>query len=417
MSAGISSSLTSVYTIEVDQTTGELKSPIKVGGELTIDHIKFGDDKMTPFITAIQSIATLTTIRLRCLPKSSDNGDLIAYFEGTDSLVTTLTLGRCAILTESDHALADFLEKIPSATRLVLGSNLTGPECAPAIAHTLRTNTTLTAFEMLSKVADLRCILGGLKANLTLTSFALTSEVEDDGIESIVEIFKSNSNFTTLGLRNNLFEVRGLQALVNLIETTTSLTSLDLSNNGIGPEGAEHLAGALAKSPSLTHLDLSKNELEYNGCELIAGALKTNTVLLSLVLSDTLNGTPFGHEGAKAMVEALKVNATLTHLDMSHNHGTGNTYAELKLLAINGTLKSLNISATNVDHWGFEELCRSYENNLSLNALDLSLNEEKKNERGHLVKINEQLDRNSLSEKNRHTDLFSLLLNSCKELF
>ena len=65
----------------------------------------------------------------------------------------------------------------------------------------------------------------------------------------------------------------------------------------------------------LTTLRLDGNRIGAEGAKAIAEALKVNAVLTSVDLQ--LNS--IGDDGAKAIAEALKVNAVLTKLDLEYN--------------------------------------------------------------------------------------------------
>ncbi len=65
----------------------------------------------------------------------------------------------------------------------------------------------------------------------------------------------------------------------------------------------------------MTSVDLWFNSIGDDGAKAIAEALKVNAVLTKL----ELDFNSFGDDGAKAIAEALKVNAVLTKLDLENN--------------------------------------------------------------------------------------------------
>jgi Ran GTPase-activating protein (RanGAP) involved in mRNA processing and transport len=69
------------------------------------------------------------------------------------------------------------------------------------------------------------------------------------------------------------------------------------------PEGALAIAEALKLNSSLTTLDLGYNEIGIEGAFAIAEGLKVNSSLSTL----HLHGNDVGKEGASAIAEALKV--------------------------------------------------------------------------------------------------------------
>lgn len=72
----------------------------------------------------------------------------------------------------------------------------------------------------------------------------------------------------------------------------------------------------LLENNTLRILDLNANEIAFKGCEAIAKYLKSeNCVLESLHLSNN-KSSDFG---AKAIAQAISVNRSLVHVDMSYN--------------------------------------------------------------------------------------------------
>ena len=75
------------------------------------------------------------------------------------------------------------------------------------------------------------------------------------------------------------------------------------------------IAEAIKVNNTLTELDLSENNISYSGATSIAEAIKVNNTLTKLDLS-TNN---IGDIGAKFIIKALKFNIRLTHLKLFDN--------------------------------------------------------------------------------------------------
>ena len=93
------------------------------------------------------------------------------------------------------------------------------------------------------------------------------------------------------------------------------LTTLCLLDNNIGAEGAKAIAEALKVNAVLTELRLVLTKIGDEGAMAIAEALKVNAVLTTL----NLGYNSIGVEGAMAIAEALKVNTVLTELGLQSN--------------------------------------------------------------------------------------------------
>ena len=107
----------------------------------------------------------------------------------------------------------------------------------------------------------------------------------------------------------------------------------------------------LRENNTLKVLDLNANEISFQGCEAIAKYLKNeNCSLESLHLANN----KCSDFGAKAIAQALAVNKSLIHTDMTHNDikDFGLTFFAQSLLH-NTTLMSFKIFG---NHFGQESL-------------------------------------------------------------
>ena len=101
------------------------------------------------------------------------------------------------------------------------------------------------------------------------------------------------------------------------------------------------LSLALRVNTSLTYLDLSENLIDDEGANSLSEALRVNTSLTSLVLRCNL----IGEEGAIFLSEALRVNSSLTSLDLSYNSIDDKGAISLaEALRVNTSLTSLDLS-------------------------------------------------------------------------
>ena len=162
--------------------------------------------------------------------------------------------------------------------------------------------------------------------------------------------------------------VRGAWVLASLLPIS-SLTSLVLSSNllsgyydsGEDPDivgsgegdfrfvaddtGIFALAEALKVNCSLTFLDISYNEVGALGGVAIAEALMVNSSLTEV----NLRGNDIGTQGAVAIAEALKVNGTLTSLDLRSTQICGlNDYGRGTYTAdgVNAIAEALRVSGS-----------------------------------------------------------------------
>jgi Ran GTPase-activating protein (RanGAP) involved in mRNA processing and transport len=165
---------------------------------------------------------------------------------------------------------------------------------------------------------------------------------------------------------------RGIGAIAEALKVNKSLTNLDLQFNNIGEQGAagvRAIAGALMVNTSLTSLNLSYIEIGRTylrkedilslslslenvyseaqpfcpGGIVIAQALKVNASLTAL----NLRGNQMGAKEGIVFAEALKVNTSLTNLDLQGNNiGAEGGTAIAKALTVNTSLTHLKVNTT-----------------------------------------------------------------------
>jgi Ran GTPase-activating protein (RanGAP) involved in mRNA processing and transport len=169
-------------------------------------------------------------------------------------------------------------------------------------------------------------------------------------------------------LGGNGLEEAGGQTLAETLRFNDTLTSLDLSYNDLGEGGGWTLAEALLLNTTVTSLDLVVNYLREGGGLSLAEALCHNTMvtLVNLGINDLREGgagdwqghcvsmprsrrsalADLGEGRGRMLAEALRLNTTVTSLDLHDNDlgdGVGRALAET--LRLNTTLTSLNLGS------------------------------------------------------------------------
>ena len=145
------------------------------------------------------------------------------------------------------------------------------------------------------------------------------------------------------------------RVLAAVVANASELRTLDLSQNKLDAEDARALAPALMKTTALENCSLLKNSLDVESATMLAKIGTEKGIMLSgmrrdqteaklgsqglqpadaiLIGSDLqfmavltelyLGGNEIGDEGAKAIAEALKVNAVLNKLSIQYNISMG----------------------------------------------------------------------------------------------
>jgi hypothetical protein len=207
----------------------------------------------------------------------------------------------------------------------------------------------------------------GLRTNrylskLTLGSVEARHKFGDAGGKALAGALKVNTTLTELNL-----DSCGLKDITELADTFKVIRSLlvfSLKWNKLGDAGGKALAGALKVNATLTVLDLWMCDLE-NITELV-NALRVNRSLSKL----DLGGNKFGDAGGKALAGALKVNTTLTELGLQ-NCDLRDITDLANTLKVNRSLSKLRLGRNQIGDAGVKALAGALTANTALNELNL----------------------------------------------
>ena len=167
--------------------------------------------------------------------------------------------------------------------------------------------------------SGVHALANALKFNAVLNKIVLSSnKIKDEGAIALGEALKTNTTLKELELLNCEIGVAGGKSLAAaLSEGSAMLTSLNLQNNGLGPEGAKALADALRVNAVLKSINLRYNSLDTEGWCAIFHALRDNKD--NKIESWHLKDQGIGADTAKALAEYVSVSAVLTSLDVGSN--------------------------------------------------------------------------------------------------
>ena len=165
--------------------------------------------------------------------------------------------------------------------------------------------------------------------------------------------------------------------LAEALKTNSHLAKLQMFINEL--QYKEHdcfaLKEMLQMNKSLTHLILSKaSDFNLGACYIFQG-LQHNNTLVHLNLSDI--GLVATENTAQALTTMLRVNKTLTHLDLLVNSDFSNSgaYCVCQGLKYNATLVNLDLMCTGITDKGAEYIAQALESNCSLQTLGISQND------------------------------------------
>lgn len=142
------------------------------------------------------------------------------------------------------------------------------------------------------------------------------NELTTSSAEALTSLLQSDRLIQSLDLSANHLDTAAVVMLVGGLKSNTTLRELRLSGNPIGGHGGMLLAELLQTHPSLETVALSNTELTTESVVALATVLQGNDKVSTLDLDRALVH-PIGEEASSHLSRMLKVNTTLTDLDLS----------------------------------------------------------------------------------------------------
>lgn len=190
-------------------------------------------------------------------------------------------------------------------------------------------------------------ILARLKLNNSVIRLSMAGcQIGPAIIHDIAEILAAEDNqIEFLNLSENDFGPHGVQYITDALNKNinSKLYELKLRNVGAGLPGAINIAEMLKINTTLTTLNLGSNQIQDEGVNLLITALQSNSNnnLTKLVL----NNNDITDQGAIKLAEYLSTNPRLIKLKLKLNNiKTPGLTALLESLQINTTLEELDLA-------------------------------------------------------------------------
>jgi len=161
--------------------------------------------------------------------------------------------------------------------------------------------------------------------------------------------------------------VRGVSSHA-LVSWPPCLISLDLEGMGICDAGAEALAGPLRINATVTMVNLGDNKITAEGIKHLTDALKDNKTVSEFIIW----GNFIGDEGAKHVADLLSVTATVTSINLGGNEIKDEGIKHLAdALTHNNSVSELALYTNGFGDVGAEALAGALRVNGTVTALDL----------------------------------------------
>uniref|UniRef100_UPI00398EB9D2 NLR family CARD domain-containing protein 3-like n=1 Tax=Pristiophorus japonicus TaxID=55135 RepID=UPI00398EB9D2 len=310
---------------------------------------------------------------------------LVLQMSGGD--METLDLSQHKISTISFKRLVPVLHCFTSLK--LIGSNL-GDSGAKILSQMMKSpdcklqNLELERNDLTHKCCETLAFI--LSSNKMLTSLNLSNNnLGDRGICLLSPALKEpQCRILKLNLSNNNLSFGSWEELVSVLVTNQTLRELNVSNNRMGEAGLRTLSTAL-KDPrcKLQKLGLNNTSTldfgvmgsyqEETGMEILCDVLKDpSCTLTSLELANNC----LTQKNYDELASAIRINRTLTHLDLSSNviQDSGINILSMALMDPSCSIQSLLMTDTKLTPTCCEKLASVFVRNLTLRELDLSKN-------------------------------------------
>ena len=207
--------------------------------------------------------------------------------------------------------------------------------------------------------------LGGL-LGAGLESLLLSNcQLSQEGIAHLAERLGGDAALCKLELDSNAISNESARALCLAVGLNSSLKGLQLSSCHLA-QGASLLLDALRANEVLTHLDLRSNEINDIAAENLAAGLAENRALLFLDLASNF----ISNRGIACLASALRTNSTLQYLMLDRNRcSDGGVLALAEALPANSTLLHLALDQNQITSAGGTHLATALLSNAGLTHL------------------------------------------------
>lgn len=205
----------------------------------------------------------------------------------------------------------------------------------------------------------------------------------DDRLLPVVQVLEKLPALQTIDLSDNRLTDKTLTMFAVKLQELHSLTYLDLSYNKIDESSSVIMDYIIHPRCKLNALILNGADVDDNECGNLAKAISLNKTIQILGLAHNLIGKseilnvlhPDLITGGEAIGEMLKVNTTLTKLDLSWNAvRLESAIALAESLEVNTTLKTLLLAYNSFGDIPSQVLGRTLKVNKGLTELDIESN-------------------------------------------
>jgi Ran GTPase-activating protein (RanGAP) involved in mRNA processing and transport/GTPase SAR1 family protein len=358
---------------------------------------------ITKLVRALMSNTTCTHLILGRQRVSDDGAELLAGVLASNETLLHLYVWDCLIGDKGAEKLAEVLRTNSTLQLLSMDWNKLGDAGTECVASMLRTNAALTALNLgHAHIGELGAtqLAEALKAdNKTLRNIKLDhNELGDAGAVVLADMLAANTTLDFLGMASTSVGYGGAAALAQVLtQINKTLKTLELQDNSMGPIAT--LFVQMLRNSTLEKLCLGdvlldmdpegvddlRAELDICTCTVDARGLQEwwkgeeGQRLLEGIRKNevpdrrlNLYAKGLGREDAVELREALKLNMTLTKLDVGENRMGDDGVAELvKVFESSTTLVDLDLKYNYVTEGGAIALAGLLRRNAGIRRIQL----------------------------------------------
>ncbi|ORZ31269.1 hypothetical protein BCR44DRAFT_138996, partial [Catenaria anguillulae PL171] len=175
---------------------------------------------------------------------------------------------------------------------------------------------------------------------------------------------------TVLNLGGQALDRKSILALSNVLKSDCFFRTIILADAYLNEDGTTSICNALRNNTFLVHLDLRGNNVQLEGGVAIGAYLKHTATLEELVLE--WNSIGLWDNAIAAIGDGLAINTSLRYLDLRNNKiGPSGTQRLTQGLKVNQTLLALDLRWNNCGHLGGLALADLFQFNSTLTSLEL----------------------------------------------
>ena len=194
---------------------------------------------------------------------------------------------------------------------------------------------------------------------------------------AVAAALKQNTTLKCLNLCGNPIGAQGAMALASALKVNATLVALDFHWSDILDDGGVALGELIKTSRIWTKMELNGLNITSGMAIHIAEALQENTLLKTLDLMDAYNRkNPIGAVGARAFIEALKVNTTLTQLKLPWSNiiDDDGGFVLVEMIEMNEIRVDMRLNHSNITSTVAVRIAEALKVNTVLKTLDLRSN-------------------------------------------